>query len=78
MLDQADLAAAHSMDQAVQAVQEARQRMNHDIESDGWVLGGGWAELKWGGQLPNSTWLDKVILRKHSMVFSCDGTQRGV
>jgi len=78
MLDQVDLSAASSMEQAAKAVGAAGQRVRQqqklrdaDASEDvggadggaaygGWVLGGGWDELKWGGKLPDSAWLDEV------------------
>jgi predicted amidohydrolase YtcJ len=29
-----------------------------------WLLGGGWSESDWGGQLPDASWLDEVRRRR--------------
>ena len=62
MLREADLSASTSRTAAVQAVREAweRQKKEPGADSSGWVLGGGWDELKWGGALPDRGWLDEV------------------
>lgn len=75
MLDQVDLSGAHSLDQAARMVGNARLQLQPgqgpaavdggDDAGDGWVLCGGWDEAKWGGQLPDSAWVDEVRVLTH-------------
>jgi predicted amidohydrolase YtcJ len=30
------------------------------MTANAWILGGGWDENKWGGMLPDKSWLDKA------------------
>ncbi|KAL4431236.1 hypothetical protein ABPG75_006492 [Micractinium tetrahymenae] len=55
-LSRLDLSAATSRQQFVSAVAAAAAGL-----SDGsWLLGAGWDESKWGGELPSAAWVDAV------------------
>lgn len=47
--------------------------MNADKASPGeWLLGHGWAEANWGGELPSITWVDHVTPRNPLMLCRMD------
>jgi hypothetical protein len=35
-------------------------RYSSGLAPEQWVLGGGWDDNQWGGQLPNASWIDEV------------------
>jgi predicted amidohydrolase YtcJ len=57
-LSQVDLRGASSRQQVAARVAAAAAA----AEDGAWLLGGGWSEANWGGQLPDASWLDEVRL----------------
>ncbi|EFN53779.1 hypothetical protein CHLNCDRAFT_136426 [Chlorella variabilis] len=55
-LSRLDLSPAASKQQFIAAVAAASTR----VPSGGWLLGGGWDESRWGGELPSATWIDQM------------------
>jgi len=48
-----------------------------------WLIGVGWSESDWGGELPDKTWIDEVSMGCWLSVCVCqgggmDGKQRGL
>ena len=53
-LSRLDLSTPASQQELVEAVAAAAAR----VPRSGWLLGGGWDESQWGGQLPSAAWID--------------------
>ena len=62
-LSRLDLSTPASQQELVEAVAAAAAAR---VPSGGWLLGGGWDESQWGGQLPSAAWIDQGGLRAAS------------
>lgn len=61
MLSHVELSGASSQQQFVEALHAAAAQRVQQADP-GWLLGGGWNEQRWGGDLPHKGWLDEVRL----------------
>ena len=56
-LSRLDLSSAASKRQLIDAVAAATGQLQEG--SGHWLLGGGWDESHWGGEMPSAAWIDK-------------------
>jgi hypothetical protein len=68
-LSRLDLSSIASKQQLVQAVAAAAAR----LPVGSWLLGGGWDESHWGGELPSAAWIDAGVPKGsgHACLEAC-------
>lgn len=49
----------HDVQSKVEFIMKVEQAVN-DMEKGDWVLGGGWNNDNWGGELPQASWIDNI------------------
>lgn len=49
----------HDVQSKVEFIMKVEQAVN-DMEKGDWVLGGGWNNDRWGGELPQASWIDNI------------------
>lgn len=64
-----DLHAVTSKSEFISKVEHAV----HDIEDEHWVLGGGWNNDNWGGELPEASWIDNITHNHPVWLSRMDG-----
>lgn len=68
-MGQVELRGVNQKDEFVKRVKEAVQNAKHGS----WVLGGGWNNDFWGGELPSATWLDDISPQNPVWLTRMDG-----
>lgn len=68
-LGRVDLRTASSREEFAEAVARGAAR---GAGGGGWILGGNWEEQRWGGALPDRSWLDPVVGGRPAFVTRSD------
>ncbi|XP_010557861.1 PREDICTED: uncharacterized protein LOC104826726 [Tarenaya hassleriana] len=66
---QVELRGVNQKDEFVKRVKEAVQTAKHGS----WILGGGWNNDFWGGELPSATWIDDISPHNPVWLIRMDG-----
>lgn len=68
-MSQIDLQDTYSQSEFIKKVQSFVQ----GVKSGQWVLGGGWNNEKWGGELPHASWIDSFTKDVPVWLYRMDG-----